>query len=400
MAGDRRVLLVNSIYHLTNDGAVTVMAGQITVLRTVFPIDALEIGLLTGTAFLVTAVVQILVGALSDRREPSRFLGVGILLLALGSFSVAASTSLPMFLAFVAVSRIGASFYHPVGIAWIGREFRGQALDRSMGVQSAFGDSGVILGMATSAVLGLTLGWQSPFLLWGALNLAAVALAFFLVPRQPPLPTQTRPRADYASIVRDVRLWLFPLGLGGAAFAVFTSFGPPLLKDKFGFTDAAAGVSIALWILAGALVAFFFGRVSRRFGRFRILAVSYALLGIASFVGATSGEPIFVLATFWTLGSALFVTYPAIFSFVSEAGHRQLQGATFGFIFLFQLLGGALASYAAGSLASALGPTPAIRASIPFLLVGGLALGGFVYLVAIRGRVPNSRDGVLVAPTT
>ena len=35
VAGDRRVLLVNSLYHLTNDGAVQVLSGQIAILTSV-----------------------------------------------------------------------------------------------------------------------------------------------------------------------------------------------------------------------------------------------------------------------------------------------------------------------------------------------------------------------------
>lgn len=399
MAGDRRVLLANSIYHLTNDGAVTVIAGEITVLRGVFAFGAFEIGLITGTTMLVTAIVQILVGAMSDRRDPSRFLSLGILLLGFGTILAIVASSWQALLAILVLARVGAGFYHPVGIAWIGREFQGEGLDRSMGYQSAFGDAGVILGMATAAILGAYLDWRSPFLLWGALNLGAVAVALTLVRGRSAPPAATRERPDYRAMVRDVRLWLFPLGLGGASFAIFTSFGPPLLKDRFGVSDAAAGVSIAVWILAGALVAFFFGRVSKRFGRFEVLAASYAFLGIASLVGAVVANGIAVVVAFWTLGSALFVTYPALFSFVSEASHRRLQGAAFGFIFMFQLLGAALGSFAAGTLAGAFVATPEVAATIPFYLCAALVFAGFAYLLALRGRLSNARTPVPVART-
>ncbi|MGQ0797346.1 MAG: MFS transporter [Methanobacteriota archaeon] len=398
MPGDRRVLLANSIYHLTNDAAVTVMAGQITVLRNALQFGAFEIGLLSGVGLLVTAVFQIAFGAMSDRREPSRFLSSGIVLLGVGTILLAASTSWQMLLAIVALSRIGASFYHPVGIAWIGREFEGESLDRSMGFQSAFGDSGVILGLASAAVLGAGVAWQAPFVVWGVLNLAAVAIVLAIVPRRRLPPPRPAARADYLGMARDVRLWLFPLGLGGASFVIFTSFGPPLLKDKFGFSDAASGIAIAVWILAGATVAFFFGRVSRRFGRFRTLVASYALLGIACVVGATVANEFLVLGAFWTLGSALFVTYPALFSFVSEASHRELKGAAFGFIFSFQLLGGAVGSFAAGALAGAFESTPTVRASVPFALCAGLVLSGFAYLVALRRRLGNAVPSPTVPP--
>lgn len=399
MAGDRKVLVANSIYHLTNDGAVTVLAGQITVLQVAFAFGPFETGLLSGTALLITAIFQMVFGAMSDRKDPSRFLPVGILILGVGTLLVAAATSFLALLLIIALSRIGASFYHPVGIAWIGREFRRGDLDRSMGFQSAFGDTGVILGMGTSAVIAVAWGWPSPFLLWGGINLAAVAIGTWLVRgRRSPRQGAGEPR-DYRSLVRDVRLWLFPLGLGGASFSIFTTFGPPLLKNRFGLEDAAAGIGIAVWILAGAVVAFFFGRVSKRFGRFRTLVASYAFIGTACIVGAMSADVVLVLALFWTLGSAVFVTYPALFSFVSEASHERLQGAAFGVIFGFQLLGASLGSFAAGSLAAAF-PMGDLEATAPFYLLGFLALGGFAYLLAVRRRISNAgRPAQTIVPS-
>lgn len=391
MSGDRRVLFANSIYHLTNDGAVTVIAGQITVLQTTFLFGPLETGLLSGLALLITAIFQIVFGAMSDRRDPPRFLPLGIVILGIGSALVAFSRNFWMLLALVSLSRIGASFYHPVGIAWIGREFRGPELDRSMGFQSSFGDTGVILGMATTSLIAVAVGWQAPFLLWGAINLGAAALGVWLVRhhRSPP-PASVTAKRDYPQMLRDARLWLFPLALGGAAFSIFTTFGPLLLNHKFGLSDTASEVSIAVWILAGATVAFFFGRVSRRFGRLRTLTACYALIAIACLMGAVASNVTIVLALFWTLGSAVFIIYPALFSFVSEASHSRLQGATFGIIFGFQLLGGSLGSFAAGGLAAVLGSIGDLESTAPFYLLGLLALGGFAYLVAIRGRIGNA----------
>src|SRR2546425_10312762 len=88
MPGDRRVLLANSMYHLTNDGAVAALAGQIIVLQAVFGgFGPAEVGLLGGTTLVVTAVFQILFGIISDRRDPSRFLPIGIALLGFGSLA-------------------------------------------------------------------------------------------------------------------------------------------------------------------------------------------------------------------------------------------------------------------------------------------------------------------------
>src|SRR3989475_9657235 len=81
MPGDRRVLLANSMYHLTNDGAVAALAGQIIVLQAVFGgFGPAEVGLLGGATLVVTPLFSILFCVMSHPRDPSRIppLGVGI----------------------------------------------------------------------------------------------------------------------------------------------------------------------------------------------------------------------------------------------------------------------------------------------------------------------------------
>jgi len=68
-----------------------------------------------------------------------------------------------------------------------------------------------------------------------------------------------------------------------------------------------------------------------------------------------------------------------------------LQGAAFGLVFGFQLVGGAIGVYLAGVLANAFGSDAATQTSIPFLFAGSLGLAGFVALLAARPRVANAR---------
>src|SRR5207247_4510029 len=118
----------------------------------------------------------------------------------------------------------------------------------------------------------------------------------------------------------------------------------------------------------------------------------YAVLGVASLSAVASGSAAVVLGLFWTLGSAVFITYPPLFAFVSEASHRRLQGATFGLIFGFQLLGGSLGSFAAGSLAASFRTVGDFESTRPFYFLGFLALAGFGYLLVIRKRILDSRS--------
>ncbi len=393
MSGDRRVLLVNSLYHLTNDGAVQVLSGQIAVLTGVFTFGPFETGILTGTALLVNAVVQVLTGIMSDRRDPSHFLPIGILVVGIASLLIALATSFWALLLFVALLRVGASFYHPVGMSWIGRVYSAAELDRSMGFQSGFGDFGEVLGTATGALFGFAAGWWWAFVIWGVANLVAVAVGLLLVRGHPSPPLATSPVEvrDLWRSLGDVRLWIVPLAAGSVSYNVLAYFGPQLLNVIYGFDPGLAGFVIAAWLLIGTGIALSFGITSRVFGRFNLTVLAYVSIGLACLVAAAAGNATLIVAGMLTLGAGMFITYPALFSFASEASHRKLQGAAFGFVFFFQLLGGAIGQFSAGVISDVFSSNRLLEYTSPFWFAATVALGTAGYLLVIRNRVASRR---------
>jgi FSR family fosmidomycin resistance protein-like MFS transporter len=398
VAGDRRVLLVNSLYHLTNDGAVQVLSGQIAILTGVFAFGPFETGILGGTALLVNAIVQMLTGVMSDRRDPSRFLPIGILIVGVSCLLVTLATSFWALLLFISLLRVGASFYHPVGMSWIGREFPPQELDRSLGFQSGFGDLGEVLGTATGAGAGLVWGWQWAFLIWGAANLFAVAGGLMLVRGHPSPPITREPttRRDLWSSLRDVRFWLLPLAIGSVSYNVIALFGPQLLHEVYGVNAGVSGLVVALWLLVGTFVALSFGRTSRRFGRFFLTVFAYVAIGLTCLATAVLSNAWLIVGVLCTLGAGLFLTYPALFAFASEASHRRLQGAAFGLVFFFQLLGGAVGSFVAGVLSDLYSADPVLIYTAPFWFAAAVSLATALYLVVFRARA--TRGGALPSP--
>ena len=393
MAGDRRILVVNSLYHLTNDGAVQVLSGEIAVLAGVFAFGPFETGILGGTALLVNAFCQMLTGVMSDRRDPSRFLPIGILIVGVASLLIALATSFAALLVFVSLLRVGGSFYHPVGMSWIGRVYPPEELDRSMGFQSGFGDFGEVLGTATGALFGVAWGWYWAFVIWGAANLLAVAAGLVLV-RGHPSPPVSQSRIEWRDLWRslgDVRFWILPLAVGSVSYNVIAFFGPLLLHDLYGVNAGAAGFVVAAWLLIGTGVALSFGRTSRRFGRFRLTVFAYVAVGTACLAAALLGDPWLIIGVLCTLGAGIFITYPALFSFASEASHQRLQGAAFGFVFFFQLLGGAVGSFLAGGLSDLFSGDPVLTYTAPFWFAAFVSLACAAYLVLFRRQAVPRR---------
>lgn len=151
-----------------------------------------DVGLLLGLASSVAGVGFLFFGRMADRRPAVQVLGVGLLVLVLGSFSSAVSTSWsPAFALAAAVLGIGASGMRLGAeirlIGWLGR-------DRA-GVASALGETTVLGGRAFGApavgALGASQGDAAAFGaigLVGLLAIAPLAFTFFRTRRLQPQP--------------------------------------------------------------------------------------------------------------------------------------------------------------------------------------------------------------------
>jgi nitrate/nitrite transporter NarK len=283
----------------------------------------------------------------------------------------------------VAVARIGASAYHPVGIAWISREFRGAGVDRAMGIQGGLGDAGVLLGLLLAGTLVSLGGWQGTFLFWGVLNVAAAVSGFVLTAKSRDAATPGRSGVAPRDILRRVAPWIFPLAAGGSVFTITTNFGPLFLVDRFGLSAGASTSLVAAWLGAGVVAGLGFGRISRRFGRGNVLRFAFLGVAVGGVMIASARDLLTVALGLVAFNGLLFLTYPALFSFLSDVADVRAQGASFGAVFGFQLIGGALAAYAGGILA-ATSRNPAM----PFLLLAAIALGAFAYLHVPRSTRP------------
>ncbi|MFQ5837523.1 MAG: MFS transporter [Thermoplasmata archaeon] len=388
MASKRLALWAVGMYHASNDGTVVAVAALFPILLTQGLVGSYtEIGLLTLVALFITIVCQILFGAWSDRASPRILLPIGMVVLGTASLLTSQANNFLMLLIFVAVARVGASFYHPIGISWVGKRFK-EDLDNAMGFQSAFGDLGVILAFASSGYLGLYYGWQIPFLVWGGFALSAAVLGYLLTSDadEPPKRRMNAP-TPWTSILRKVGIWIPPLAIGGAAYIITVSFGNSFLVARIGLREDVADLVIALWIGAGVLAAYSYGRISSVLGRFRSLKAAFLLIGFSGLTISLAPPPFILLPTFVVFGIALFITYPALFSFISESTEDSIGGTTFGVVFGFQLLGGAITGYVAGILADIWG------IHVPFLLVMALGFLAFILLATMAhpvARTPSS----------
>jgi MFS family permease len=128
----------------------------------------------------------------------------------------------------------------------------------------------------------------------------------------------------------------------------------------------------------GVIVCFFYGKIQSYINRKTLIMLSYLIIGFMGlFLIFTSFIPLIIIIII-LLGIATFMSFPALFSFVSELTHKSIEGKTFGYIFTIQLGVGTLFLFLSGLLADIYGIW------IPFALIGIIGLFAIIIIFSNR----------------
>lgn len=288
-----------------------------------------------------------------------------------------------LFLAVIAM-RVGGAFYHPVGTSWITRAFGGAQLETALGVQSGVGNLGVIIALISSGFLGEFYTWKAPCVLWAALNLVAVVIGVSVIKDTGVKASQLSQgeRIDSRVTLRKIGLLSIPIMTGGALYQVTSYFGPLNLTKNGDWSASGADATLALWIAIGTVTSYYFGAICARFGRRELLKAAYIVSCACALLLAVLSQWYLVMPVLIVYGALLFITYPALFAYVTEATNEKERGTAFGILFGLQLGGGAATVYVCGTIADALND-PAYS----FVVVSALAVVSAIALsVWDRGR--------------
>jgi MFS family permease len=356
------------------------------ILTVELDISYYEVGLL-GLGLIITVAVQYAVGRFADRVFSKYLLEAGAVLMGLSFLLLLLVNDFAGLFSVVIMMRIGAAFYHPVGTSWITRKFAGPYLDTALGVQSGVGNFGVIIAMATSGFLGELYSWKAPCVLWAAMNLAAVALGLLLVTEaSAPAMSKVPSRKSSKDTLRKMILFTPAIVTGGALYQITSTFGPLNLTNTGLWSPGRADLMFALWIVVGTITSYYFGAVSARFGKFRLLVAGYLAAAVSASVLAFAVDWWLIAPVLVFYGAFLFVTYPALFAFVTDSTAAEERGTAFGILFGFQLGGGALSVYVCGIVADWLADPRYV-----FLVAAALSAISLLSLIYWRARGSGER---------
>jgi FSR family fosmidomycin resistance protein-like MFS transporter len=351
---------------------------MIPIFKTLFTLSYTQVGLITGVGLFVSLVVQLVVGRIADGKNFLTLLSLGILLTSSGLLLLSISFDFLSLFIFIVFIRFATSFFHPIGVGLISRTFKLSKLDWAMGIQSGCANVGAFVATATTLFLTEYAYWQFPLFLWTILGICGLFIGITLSVNLRESLTKVKIHTSKQSfkeavfegitLLKSIKILAPAFMISGASFGVIITYLPLLLVERTTLTLPEIGILIAIWIGIGAIVAFFYGTITIKMGRKNIIIFSYLTIGIIGFFITIITNIFLLLCLIVFLGVAVFLTFPALASFISEVTHQTVEGKTFGLIFTLQLGGGTMLLFIGGIVSDLFGIW------MPFLLLGILSI--------------------------
>lgn len=369
-----RILSTVSQYHALNDGTVAAIPILFPIFKEIFNLSYTEIGIITGGGLLLSIIVQLMIGRISDGKNSQTLLSLGILIISFSLLLLTKAQDFFTLLLLMFVLRIGASFFHPIGVGWISRIFKKDKLDWAMGIQSGFADIGAFIAISTTLYISEITSWDYPLYLWafagGLLLLSGNYLTsnikdeYLIVEKTSKKQTIKDAIHESAVFLKKIKLLVPAFIISGSCWGVIVTYLPLLLNEKTDLSLASIGLVVSIWIGIGSISSIYYGRICASLGRKNVIYISYLTIGITSALLAYFTDIAIIILIMVLLGIAVFITFPALVSFVSEITHETVEGKTFGTIFTLQLGGSTIYLFLGGFLSDIFGIW------IPFIILG------------------------------
>ena len=392
MNDKHKILSAVSIFHAFNDGTLSVIPLLFPILKALFDLSYTEIGLITGGGLAISLFTEIAIGRTSDKKNSGTLLIFGVLLLSGSVFMLSLSRDFVTLLLFIFILKLSSGFFHPTGIGLISRTFKKDRLDWAMGIQSAFGNFGAFIAILTTLYIAVSFGWVIPLYVWSLIGVVCLFIGIyltrntskkFLISGFSNNKKQTVSEAfiEWVHIIKRFRL-LVPLFIvSGASWGLTISYLSLFLDEKTNLALYSIGIIVSLWIGIGSIVCLFYGKIQKHLRRKNIITFSYLTIGLMGFFLAFSTNVLIIIIIVILLGLSTFLTFPALFSFVSEATHETAEGKTFGYIFTIQSGIGTVLLFLSGVLADIFGIW------IPFVLLGIVSLLATIIVYGNKKRL-------------
>lgn len=385
-----RILSTVSLYHALNDGTVAAIPILFPIFRIIFDLSYTQIGIVTGGSLIIHIIFQLMIGRVSDGKNSRTMLSLGILLISISMLFFTQINGFYSLILIMFLLRIAESFFHPIGVGWISRIFKKHRLDWAMGVQSAFADIGAFIAISTTLYISEITNWKYPLYIWSIAGAVILLLGISITRNikdeylnvNKLLKKQTIKEAlnESAIFLKRIKLIIPAYIISGSSWGIIITYLPLYLTERTNLSLTIIGLIVSIWIGIGSISSLFYGRISSKIGRNNIVFLSYFTIGITSILITYFTSISIIILIIVLMGITVFITFPAIITYISEITHESVEGKTFGTIFTLQLLGSTIFLFFGGFFSDIFGIW------IPFILLGFPSLFFSIILLIFRKK--------------
>ena len=278
------VLVILGFTHLLNDLMQSLIPASYPILKQVYTLNFVQIGMITLTFQIAGALLQPVIGMITDRHPAPYSPVVGMMFTLSGLVSLAFAQGYATILVSVAMIGIGSSIFHPAATR-MARYAAGGRQGLAQGIFQVGGQSGGSLGPVFAALI--IVPWGQSSLAWFAVAaLIAMLLLIWIGSKQHQIsaafmalrasrragdPAAAHSKATIAVGLMVLTLLMFTKNAYGESFRSFYTF---YLIERFGLAIPAAQLMLFIFLLAAAVGVLIGGVVGDRIGRYRIIWIS------------------------------------------------------------------------------------------------------------------------------
>lgn len=352
--------------------------------------------------YLLYGVLAIPVGLAADRWRAKPMMAAGIALMGAGLVVAGAVPSPSVMPVALAAVGVGASVYHPAGIALISHTVRLRGM--ALGVNGVFGSLGIAMAPLVTGLLTWAFGWQAALVTLGIVGLATAGLVQRVRVDETIRPHALREPSNGRGVVSILVVLAVALVLGGIAYRGNMILLPAYMELKTTFlaglidrlpipvgrgtTTLAASILASLVFFAGLFGQIVGGRLADRMELRRAYLFFHGLSFPFILAMAFTGEAALVLCAV-LYGFFSFGMQPVENSLIAAITPARWRSTSFAVKFLL--------NFGVGSFVVQLIAPIKTRYSVEMVYA---FLGGVVFLLALSAltmilvsrRVPPIRN--------
>ena len=254
------------------------------ILKAKYSLDFIQIGMITLTFQIAGALLQPIIGMVTDKHAAPYSPVVGMMFTLSGLVGLAYAQSYEVILVSVAFIGIGSSIFHPEATR-MARYAAGRRQGLAQGIFQVGGQTGGALGPVFAALI--IVPWGLPSLAWfAALALVAMMLLIWIGSKQSHISAEFSALQEERKTDLDVQFHA-PVTIGVGLFVLtflmftknfygesFRSFYTFYLIEHFGLSIPASQFMLFIFLFSAAVGVLIGGIVGDRIGRYWIIWIS------------------------------------------------------------------------------------------------------------------------------